>query len=271
MPEPRTVQLPAPPSAVAAGETTVWCVVGSRLLSFEAAGSPVRNVPAPEGVSSLAAAGEVLAAAGPPGVITWLDPREDSVGARLSVGGEPELLAGGGAVWAYDRSSGRARRLVGEGAATEPVAVPDADRIAVDGERVWWTSREDTLLHGGDRTVDVGVGPDERGGLVACGGSVWVSAPDALLRVGAWAAELGPPLSAPEGPVEHLACAGGILVGGSGRRGLFVLDPSVDADVRHLDVDLGGDLAHLVATRAVAWAFPSGRAEARLVSVRLGE
>jgi hypothetical protein len=75
-------------------------------------------------------------------------------------------------------------------------------------------------------------------------------------------------VEAPEGPVPHLACAGGILVGGSGRHGLFVLNPSIDVGVRHLDVELGGELDFLVATRSIAWAFPAGRPEARLVPLR---
>jgi hypothetical protein len=270
MGEVRTVTLPAAPVAAAADGETVWCVAEGRLLSFEAAGSPLDDVPAPSGLGSLAAADGTLAAALSPGVVTWLDPREGVVRTQLPVGGELEVLSGGGTVWAFDRSRGRARRLAGVGTLGEPVTLAGADRAAPDGERIWWTSSEDTFLHGGDRQVDLGVGPGERGGLVACGGSIWVSVAQALLRVGAWAAELGPPFAAPEGPVQHLVCAGGILAGGSGRRGLFALDPSIDADVRHLDVDLGGELGHLVATRSIVWAFPAGRAEARLVTVRIG-
>ena len=76
-------------------------------------------------------------------------------------------------------------------------------------------------------------------------------------------------MAAPLGPVPFLACAGGALVGGGGQ-GLFVIDPSVDADFRLVDADLGGDLAFLVATRALVWAIPAGRSEARIVTVREG-
>jgi hypothetical protein len=62
-----------------------------------------------------------------------------------------------------------------------------------------------------------------------------------------------------------MACQGGRLVGGSGRQGLFVLDVAADADARHLDVDVGGDLAYLVATRTTAWAFPTATAVAHVV------
>ena len=117
-------------------------------------------------------------------------------------------------------------------------------------------------------TVNLEVLADERGAITVCAGAVWISVPGALLRVGAWSGELGPALPAPEGPVPFLACAGGVLVGASGRAGLLVLDPSIDADVRHLEVDLGGDLIGLEASTATAWAFPAGRPEARLVPVR---
>jgi hypothetical protein len=57
-------------------------------------------------------------------------------------------------------------------------------------------------------------------------------------------------VATPEGPVESsfLAARTESSLARRVRRGLFVLDPSVDADVRHLDVDLGGDLDYIVAT-----------------------
>lgn len=66
-------------------------------------------------------------------------------------------------------------------------------------------------------------------------------------------------MEAPEGPVLHLTCADGVLVGSLGRHGLFVLDPSIGVGVRHLDVDLGGELDFLVVTSSIAWAVPAGR------------
>ena len=265
------VTLPGPADAAAADGTTVWCSASGRLLAYEAGGATQLEVPAPGKLGSLAAVEGILVAAVPPGVVVWLDGSDGSVRARLPVGGEPEVLAGGGAVWAFDRRSGRARQLVAEGVAGEPVSLPAVERIAADGGRLWWTSPEDTLLHGGDRPVELDVGPGERGDLVACSNSIWLSAQDGLIRVGAWAGELGPPLAAPEGPVGFLECADGALVGASGRHGLFVLDPAIDAAVRHLDVDLGGELDYLVTTRSVVWAFPASAAEARLVHVRPGE
>ena len=267
----RTVPLPGPVLAAAADGATVWCAAAGRLLTFSAAGSLTTDVPAPGGLRSLAAAGGQLAMATEPGVVSWLEPRDATARTSLPVGRQAVLVAGGGAIWVFDRATQRARRLAGVGTLAELVTLPGADRIAADGTRLWWTAREDTLLRGGSQPVDLRVGPGERGGLAACAGSIWCSIAGGLLRVGGWAAELGPPLEAPEGPVDHLCCADGILVGGSGRSGLFCLDPRIDADVRHLDVDLGGPLDHLVATHAVVWAFAAGRSEATLVAVRAGQ
>jgi hypothetical protein len=264
------VVLPAP-AAAAAGAAVVWCAAGGRLLAFEAGGASLLDLAAPTGLRSLAAADGVLAAALATGAVLWLDPGNGGVLERASLGGEPELVAGGGAIWALDRGSARAWRLAAPGVLSGPVFVPGCERLAPWGTRIWWTSREDSLLRGGERPVDLGVGPGGRGGMVVCGGSVWLSVSGGLLRVGAWAGEPGPPLAAPAGPVEHLACADGILLGGSGPRGLLALDPSVDADARLLDAELGGELGFLVATRSRAWAFPAGRAEARIVPVRPGE
>lgn len=270
MSEVATVTLPGAAVAVATDGATVWCAAEGRLLAFDSTGLPLLDCPAPNGLGSLAADGETLAATLAPGVIAWLDRGSGEVRTQLPVGGEPEVIAGGKAVWAWDRSSDRAWHLVGEGALGEPVELPGVDRVASAGAQVWWTSREDTQLRGDGNAIDLGVGAAERGALVACANSIWLSSDDALLHVGTWAGELSPAIGAPEGPVEHLACAGGILVGGSGRRGLFVLDPSVDAGLRELRVDLGGELSHLVATRSIVWAYPAGKAEARLVQVRPG-
>jgi hypothetical protein len=263
-----TLALPGPVRAAASDGATVWCAASGRLLAYEPSGAVLLEAPEPAGLLALTAAPGVLVAVLEPGIMAWLDPGTGRDQLRRPLGGQLAVAAGGNAVWALDRSSGRAWRLADVGTLTEPVRLGDVDQLAPEGERLWWTSHHDSLLRGGTRPVDLGVGADERGGMTACAGSVWVSVRGALLRVGAWAAELGPPVEAPEGPVPHLACASGVLVGGSGRHGLFLLNPSIDAGVRHLDVDLGGELDFLVATRSIAWAFPAGRPEARLVALQ---
>jgi hypothetical protein len=238
------------------------------LLAYEPGGSQLLEAPEPAGLLALAAAPDVVAAALEPGIVAWLDPDDGTERLRHPVGGDLLLAAGGDSVWALDRRSQRAWRLTDVGVLAEPISLAGVDQFVPQGNRLWWTSREDTLLQGGPRPVDLGVGSDARGGMTVCAGSVWISIRGGLLRVGAWDAEPGPLVEAGEGPVAHLACADGILAGGSGRQGLFVLDPSIDAGVRHLPVDLGGELDFLVASHSVIWAVPAGRPEARLVAVR---
>jgi hypothetical protein len=263
-----TLALPGPVRAAASDGTRVWCAAGGRLLAYEPNGAPLLEAPEPPGLLVLAAVPGVVVAILEPGIVAWLNPGTGGIQLRHPLGGELTAAAGANAVWALDRSSGRAWRLADAGALTEPIRLGNVDRIAPQGDRLWWTSRHDSLLRGGTQPVDLGADASGRGGMTVCAGSVWVSVRGALLRVGAWAAELGPPVAAPEGPVPHLACADGVLVGGSGHHGLFLLDPSIDADVRHLDVDLGGELDFLVVTRPIAWAIPAGRPEARLVTIR---
>lgn len=264
------VDLPGVPVAAAGGRDGVWCVAEDRLLAFEAGGARGLDAPIDSGVTSLGAAATLLAATFDPGVVAWLDPRSGAVLRRFPLGGEPRLVSGAGSVWAVDARTARAWRLGGPGTLIGPHAVPGVDRAAADGERLWWTSREDTKLRDLGREVDLGVSGDEHGGLAVCAGAVWVSVAGGLIRVGAWGADRGPLVSAPAGPVPFMVCAEGVLVGGSARRGLFVLDPSVDAEARRLDDDLGPDLAILVATRTTAWAFAGRRAEARVVTIRAG-
>lgn len=263
-----TLTLPGPVRAATSNGVTVWCATGNRLVAYEPAGAPLREAPEPAGLIGLAAISGVLVAALESGIVAWLDPDSGREQLRRPVGGELMVTAGGGAVWAFDRISQRAWRLTEPGVLAEPVRLGEVDQLASGGERIWWTSRHDTLLRGGARPVDLGVGAGGRGGMTVCAGSAWVSVSGALLPVGTWAAALGLPMAAPEGPVQHLTCADGVLVGGSGRHGLFVLDPSIDADVRHLRVDLGGDLDFLVTTRFVVWAIPAGQSQAQLVAIR---
>ena len=262
-------RLPGPCVAAAADGDTVWCVARDRLVAFDAPGTQRRDAPIGAGVRSLAASGQMLVAVVEPGVIVWLDPESGTATQRRPVGGTPVLVAGGGAVWAVDVGSGRAWRVADAGAVLGPTIVADVDRAAADGERLWWTSKRDAFLREGARTVDLGVRRKERGGLAVCAGSVWTSVAKGLLRVGAWKAELGTVVAAPAGPVPFLVCGAGVLVGGS-RDGLFALDPSVDADARRLDADVGGDVGFLVAVRSAAWVFSRRRAQARRIALRAG-
>jgi len=261
-----TVDLRAPCAAAAAVDDTVWCAAGGRLLAFDGAGTPRLNQPL-SGVLSLGASGSRLAAIRD-GEIVWLNPRTGREVGRRSISAPAVLVSGGGAVWAIDGERGEGWRLGDAGTLIGPVVMPGVDRAAVDADRVWWLSQRDTKLRDGTREVDVNVGPSERGALTVCANSVWLSVNGGLVRVGSWAAAKGPLMPVSAGPMPFLTCGGGMLVGGSSQDGLMVLDPSADADVRRLDVDPGGDLAMLVATRTMAWVFSAGHSEALLVPIR---
>ncbi|MFI7127136.1 hypothetical protein ACIBQ1_15680 [Nonomuraea sp. NPDC050153] len=190
------------------------------------------------------------------GRVHWLDP----TGAPLA--DEPfdgRVLAGGGEIWAV--GSERARRLTGPGDFGEPVELPGLDRCAVEGERLWWTSKRDTWLRGGPREVDLCT--RERGGMTVCAGSLWISVAGGLERVSAWSGEPRRFLRAPEGPVPFLVCANGVLAGGG--RDLFTLAPAAGAAVRVTRPGLKARLGLVVAAGKHIWAFPADRPQALIV------
>jgi hypothetical protein len=253
-----TIALPGPAVAAAADAGRVWCLAARRLLAFDATGAPVVDVPTPAGARALAASGNLVAAAGDE--ITLLDP---VTGTRVSSApGRVDLVGGDGAVWAIDARAGRAWRLDEPGS----VAVPGVVAAAPQAGRLWWLSREG-MLHGGPSPIALeGAGAGTP--LVACANSVWIGAQGRLERVGAFRGDLGLAMPVPEAPVTRLACAGGVLVAATGTGTLLVLDPSIDADVRRVDLETGGEIALLVATGRFAGVFVAGARELRLVAVK---
>jgi hypothetical protein len=262
-----TRSLPAPVHLAAADESHVWCVSGRHVWIYGRDGDEIAASAVPEELGSLTAGGGTAVGATRSGVLVWLDARSGDVSARTPIGGNPFVVGGGDHAWAVDPTSGRAWHLPEPGALGAPLAVGGVDDAAPLGDRLWWTSRFDTLLRDGEREVDVGAAAGERGASVGCSGAIWISIHHALFRVGGWSADASPPIVAPEGPVRHLACAEGTLVGASGRQGLFTLNPAIDASIRHHDVDLGGELVELAAAGTNVWAFPAGRDEARVVAL----
>lgn len=263
------VDLPSLCDAAAATDDTVWAAAGGRLLAFEAAGTLRLDLPL-SGVRSLGASGSHLAAILDDKVMVWLHPRNGREEGRRPVGQTAVLVSGGGAVWVIDEASGEGLRLGEPGQLLERVPMSGVDRAAADGDRLWWMSRADTKLRDGSREVDVSVRPGERGGLTVCANSVWLSVSRGFVRVGTWDAAMGPIVPTSTGLLPFLTCGSGVLVGGSSTDGLVILDPSADADVRRLDIDVDGDMGILVATRATAWVFSARHSKAWLVPFRAG-
>ncbi|MEO3867550.1 hypothetical protein ABGB18_01830 [Nonomuraea sp. B12E4] len=254
----RLVELPGPAVAAATDGTTVWCAAAGRLLAFDPYGSPTGSVPAPPGLRSLAAVAGTLVAAGE--ALSWLDPGAGKPVATLAAGQDTVVVAGGGAVWAASPREERAWPLPAPGALGAPVAAPGLSRCAAAGDRLWWTSRHDTLLRGGPQPVDLGV--RAVAAMTVCAGAVWLAATDTLLQVNAWSGRPGPGFGLMASSVD---CAGGVLAGGCPGQGLFVLDPARDEGPRRLADEPPGTLGAIVGCPPAVWALSAEEPAALVV------
>ncbi|GAA3201809.1 hypothetical protein [Nonomuraea helvata] len=291
------IDLPSPVLAAASDGASVWCAGSGGVRAYTTSGTPLDaadETGALPGLRSLAAVPATVAGtAGMPGALAgtvvvprtfaalspvdslpadslpqgclagasadrvyWLDQRGAPIASARFTG---RVLAGGGEIWAV--GADRARRLIEPGRLGDPVELPGLDLCAVEGERLWWTSKRDTVLRGGPREVDLGT--CERGGMTVCAGSLWISVAGGLLRVSAWSGEPRRFVGAPAGPVPFLACANGVLAGGG--RDLFALAPVVGAAVRRIRLGLKAPLALMIAAGKHVWAFPTGRPQALIV------
>jgi hypothetical protein len=135
---------------------------------------------------------------------------------------------------------------------------------------VYWISADDTLRfshQGATQAVDLPIRFANRtGAMVVCANSLWVSVTDALVLISATTLEIRSELAAPEGPVRHLICDGGQRIIG-GTRGVFVLDPSVDDDVRRIDLDSASELQALVAAGDRIWALESAEPTVHILNL----
>jgi hypothetical protein len=264
----RIVNLPGVCVAAAGGDTA-RCVAGGRLLAFNDAGEALLDVPMTQDVTQLACARDLLVAIIKSGRLAWLDPETGRVLAEQAAGDAPRLVSGGGAIWAVDTPSSRAWRVRETGVLDAPRSAPGIDEAAADGDRLWWTSRDDTQLRDFARAEDIGRTASERGALAACSNSVWISVRKGLCRVGAWDAKRGLDLAAPYGPVPFLVCAQGALVGATAGGEFFSMDPRIDADVRAFHgAESTGPLGHVIAVNDAIWAFTSGRNAAHVIGIR---
>ena len=176
----------------AAGSDAARCVVGGRLLSFSGSGEAVFDVPMTQAVTQLACTRELLVAVAENHRLVWLDPATGRLLAERAAGDTPRLVAGSRPGWAVDPVDIARLENSRTGVLDAPRIAPGTDQAAADGDRLWWTSRHDTELRDlAGLPEDIGHGAGERGAMVVCSNSLWISVRNGLCRVGAWDAKRG--------------------------------------------------------------------------------
>lgn len=246
---------------LAAAGQVVWLASGSKLQKLDArSGQELGSRRLQWDVTDLSALSDMVFAAGSDGIVAGLDPatlkpRFQTYAATSAV----RLAAGDDCLWTAEPERAVVRRYSLQGMAEATVETVPIDRFVAGCGGAWFTSPEDTLLHFSDgkrssyRSADFGLASEQRGALQCCANAVWLSVPRALAWAPAYTMNPGRPFPAPCGPVEHLVCCGGRLVGGDRLEEMFMLDPAADADVRRLETGSSGEVAALLAAGPLVW------------------
>src|SRR6516162_4144550 len=130
--------LPGLVRAATSDGTKVWCAAGGQLAAYEPTGTPLLVAPEPAGLLALAAIPGMVVAILESGIVAWLNPATGGIDLRYPLGGELAVAASANAIWALDHRSGRAWRIADAGVLSDPVRLGDVDRIAPQGDRLWW-------------------------------------------------------------------------------------------------------------------------------------
>jgi len=229
------------------------------LTCFEASeGNSVGRITLPEPPVALAAADGFVAAGFTSGIIAGYDPKSGSQLWRGAVGsGDLEMKSGTEHVWAAERGGGVVIAYDRSGTGSR-VPTEGMQHFAPGAEGVFWLSQEKVLVHsptqGERRTSPL---PDDSiaGSMVACANAVWLSIPGGLLLLDQYSLQVRTTLKTPEGPVLHLMCCDGKLIGGS--RGVFVLNPMSDSMAHALPIQPASPLRAIAAVPAKVWALES--------------
>ena len=261
----KTVRLSlASPVALQGTERGIWIADrdSRSLVCFAAAdGKQVRQISLAESPVALAAAEGFIAAGLASGAVVAFDAETGAELWKRTVGpGAVQLKGGPDRIWAAEREGGVLVSFDRAGAGSRVQAAHVQAFAALPGGVVW-LSRDGVLaahnvLESSPRTLPLGQGATA-GGLAACANAVWVSIEKALLLVDQYEFQLRSTLAAPEGPVPHLICADGKLVGGL--NGVFVLNPMTDARVHPLPVQPASPLSGIAATSELVWALESAQ------------
>jgi outer membrane protein assembly factor BamB len=221
---------------------------GKQVAEISLEGAPVSMATAGGMVAAGLASGTVVAFDGESGAELWRRP--GPAGARLKGEGNYIWAGAGDSLAWFDRSGAGGR-----------TAASGMRAFAPGADGVFWLSRDGVLsaysvAGSGTRTLAL---PAASGGgaMAACANAIWVSVNNGLLLVEQYAMELRTTLAAPEGPVPHLICADGKLIGGL--IGVFVLNPMTDARVHPLAVKPESPLRAIAANSSMVWALESAR------------
>ena len=103
------------------------------------------------------------------------------------------------------------------------------------------------------------------GAMAACANALWVSAANSLILVDRRTLAIRATLAAPEGPVPHLVCDDGRLMGGL--HSAFLFDPAADGKVRPLDVHSRSSWRAIAATSSCLWLLETGEASVQILEV----
>lgn len=258
-----TVRLPlSSPVALHGGAKGIWVAdrESRSIVCFEPASAKrLTTITVAEPPVALAAADGFVAAALASSVIAAFD---EMTGAELwrRAAGSPdvEMKSGSRHVWAAERKGAAVLSFDRSG---------EVGRVPCDGllsfspreDDVFWLSREGVLVayDATDRDTRTVPLPEAMtaGAMAACANAIWVSVIKGLVVLDQRSLQVRAALEAPEGPVPHLFCEDGKLVGGE--KGVFVLNPMSDARVHPLPVHPSSPLRGIAATPSIVWALES--------------
>lgn len=221
---------------------------GKQVAQISIEGSPVALAAAEGFIAAGLDSGLVIAFDGETRAELWRRPAPP--GAQLK-GAAEYICAGAGDALAWFDRTGEGGRIVAGGM---HAFTPGTDSV-------YWLSGDGVLSAysvSESSTRTLALPPGAGGGaMTACANAVWVSLADALLLVEQYALKVRATLAAPEGPVPHLICADGKLIGGL--NGVFVLNPMADNRVHPLAVKPESALRAIAANSSMVWALESAR------------
>ncbi len=222
---------------------------GSRLENLELDVTPV----------DLAIVSDAIAIASQNGLVLWHSINTGREIYRVSISSANlALKADNKVLWVLDREHSKLVAFDYTNKIRE-IKTGSVKDFAVGRGKVYWLSYEGAITchdsNAGVQDETKALTTDQTGSISYCANSLWISVTDGLMMASVLSLEAGNILPAPEGPVPHLICNDGAIIGG--KQGLFVLDPSTDNNIYPVDISLRSELCALVGADNCIWALES--------------